>query len=144
MAWDFAQVKANIRRTKDDLPKKLAAQAQKYFVGSWNKQGWDGNKWAEVQRRTPGTKTYKYATPSMRTNPILVSSGTLRRAVNNSIRKQTFTEIRLAVGDNEAPYAEYLNKGTDKMPKRQFMGQTNTLTGMQKKMIDKFFMSVWK
>lgn len=144
MAWDFAKVKGNISLFKNELPKILGNQAQQYFVGSWQKQGWDGQQWQEVQRRIPGTKTYRYATSAMRSRAILVASGTLRRAVNDSIRKTTFNEIRLAVGDKEAPYAGYQNKGTDRIPKRQFIGQTKELTRMQKTTIDKAFMKVWK
>lgn len=146
MAWDFQQVKANIKSAKRDMPRKLANQARNYFVSSWTKQGWDGQPWKQVQRRTPGTRAYRYASPADRTRAILVGSGSgrLRRAVSNSIRKADFGLIKLAVGDQEADYAGYHNKGTEKIPKRQFMGQTRALTQMQKKMIDSYFIKVWK
>lgn len=143
MAWDFSLVKRNIRQAKDVLPVQLAQLTQRYFVKSWQDQGWNGQKWPEVKRRDPSTKEYKYAKPAARTRAILVQSGKLRRETNNSIRVATFNKIRLVVGDRNATYAGVHNQGTEKIPKRQFMGQTPALTRQQRDKIDQFFTKVW-
>lgn len=118
---------------KVDLPKKIAGLVRSYFIGSFRRQEWDGKPWKEVQRRIEGTPEYKYPKKtqlSRRTNPILVgtykgrSGGTLRRAVNNSIREQNWNTIRLGI---DVEYAKYHNEGTDKLAKRQFMGDSKEL-----------------
>jgi hypothetical protein len=43
----------------------------------------------------------------------------------------------------DLPYAAVHNEGTDKIPKREFMGQTSELTRMQRQRIDSFFDQVW-
>jgi phage gpG-like protein len=142
MAWDFNRVRANIRQAKEVMPKRLANLTQRYFVNSWKEQGWNGQHWEEVKRRIPGTKEYIYPLNKdlgRRTRAILVKSGKLRREVNDSIRVATFQKIRLVVGDREAKYAGYHNQGTDRIPKRQFMGQTPALTRQQKTEIDRYY-----
>jgi len=117
---------------KRDVPIRIANIARRYFVGSWDRQGFDGVKWKEVQRRIPGTKAYKYPKTtqlSRRTNPILIgtykgrSGGRLRREANNSIREANWNEIRLGISD-VTPYAKYINEGTPKMARRKYMGSS--------------------
>lgn len=139
----FADVKKKIEQTKDVLPKVIANQAQNYFVMSWRNQGFDGNRWQEVRRRIEGTKEYKYPIKkglSRRTKPILIGSGRLRRKVANSVVLANWNMIKLVV---DLPYAAAHNEGTDNIPQRQFMGQTNELTKMQRQRIDSFFDQVW-
>ena len=110
---------------------------------SWRKQGFDGNKWQEVRRRIEGTNEYKYPIKkglSRRTKPILIGSGRLRRKVANSVVLANWNMIKLLV---DLPYAAVHNEGTDTTPQRQFMGQTNELTKMQRDRIDSFFDQVW-
>jgi len=87
------------------------------------------------------TKAYKYAKPSARTRHILVKSGALRRAVNNSIRSATFNRVELIVG---VPYAEYHNEGTKSIPKRQFMGDSVILRRKQIQLINKEVDKIWQ
>ncbi len=139
--FNFLQVLENVNRTKQELPKLLANQAQNYFVGGFKKGGLGENNWAEVQRRIKGTPEYKYAKPkSNRTKPILVNTGNLRRQVANSVVVAEWVKILLVI---QAPYAKYLQNGTSHMKARPFIGQTPKLTEMQFKMIDKFFNLVW-
>ena len=102
-------MKAVVKRweaAKKQLPKLLTNTSKNIFVDSWKKQGWDGVKWQEVQRRTPGTKAYKSATKAARTRAILVKSGTLRRSI--VVNSQTFQ--RMIISTN-VPYAEVHNEG---------------------------------
>jgi phage gpG-like protein len=148
MAWDFAKVRNNVRNAKDKLPVQLAQLTQRFFVKSWQDQGWNGQRWQEVKRRIEGKPEYKYPMKKglgRRTRAILVESGKLRRETNNSIRVATFQRIRLVVGDREAKYAGAHNQGDEKrgLPKRQFMGQATDLTRQQRAKIDQFFTKVW-
>ena len=141
---------------KVELPKVLANQAQNFFVSSWDKQGWDGAAWKVPQRRIEGTKAYKYPKKyklSRRTNITLVGAGnkkgagggTLRRAVSNSIRSQTFNQVRLVV---DLPYAKIHNDGLPmkngvNMPKRTFMKDSPILRVSQQVKIKEFGDKVW-
>jgi hypothetical protein len=140
----FADVRRKIEQTKNVLPRLIANQAQNYFVMSWRNQGFDGNRWQEVKRRIPDTDEYKYPIKkglARRTRPILIGkTGRLRRKVANSVVLANWNMIKLLV---DLPYAAVHNEGTDKIPKREFMGQTSELTRMQRQRIDSFFDQVW-
>lgn len=141
--FGFNEVLKKVEQTKRELPKLLANQAQNYFVKSWSNQGFNNVKWKEVQRRIPETPEFKYPSTkglSRRTKPILVGSGETRREVANFMRVISWDLIR---GIIAVPYAEFLNEGTDKMPKRQFVGQTQELTDKQIKLIESHYLKVW-
>ena len=138
----------------------LSNQAQNYFVDSFNKEGFDGQKWKEVQRRTPGTSAFKYPKKKgrqRRTAKILIGAGyksrggTLRRAVSTMARTAQISGLRTRMVI-DLPYAMAHNEGTKtagrnrstNIPKRQFVGQTNELTNMQKAKIKQIIDDTWK
>lgn len=132
------------------MMRELAMAHKNEYLNSFKMQSWDGKKWKEVNRRTPGTKEYEYPAKkklSRRTKPILVQTGALRRGVNASIKMITPKKVFFRV---DLPYAKVHNegkrmKGGGKMPKRQFMGvskRTDQLTKqITKKYVDKAFKS---
>ena len=150
--FNLQQVKANLERTKRELPMKLSAQAENHFAEAFTKGGLDENKWKEVNRRIDGTKEYKYKPKGIslsanRSNPILVGTGTLRRKVAKSAVERTFQRIRLAV---DLPYAAIHNEGgkagrnhATTIPARPFMKQTSTLTSMQTELIREYMDKIW-
>lgn len=150
--FGFDKIIKNLEQTKRNLPVKLANETKNYFLSSWAKQGFNGQQWQEVKRRIPGTPEYKRAKSSEHTRAILVGkgSGNLRRDVANSLKEATFERIRFSV-DNK--YAKIHNEGlmgkawgkySFKMPKRQFIGQTNELTNKQMDLIRKYIGGIWK
>ena len=153
--FGFDRIKQNIQRVKKDVPKILASVTRRYFLSSWEKQGYDGKAWAEVQRRVPGTKANKYAKPAARTRQILVGSGRayLKKEVNDSLKTCNWDEIVFVV---KAPYAKVHNEGLKAgrgsgftMPQRQFMpiqgkGQPADLTEIQLKVIKRETDKAWK
>jgi phage gpG-like protein len=145
--FNFDRVRKNFDQVKQDLPTLLANQAQNFFAKSWNKQGWDdGNvkEWKEVQRRIIGTPAFKYPKNKdlpRRTRAILVKSGRLRRAVQNSIRSATWSRVQLTV---DVPYAAYHNKGEGRLPKRKFMGNSQTLARLHRQKITTTVNRIWK
>jgi len=149
---NFDKITAQIPQVERELLVSLGNQAQNYFVSSWRKQGFGDDKWKEVQRREQGTKAYKYPKTKglqRRTSPILVGAGyktrggTLRRAVSNMMRTAEIGKGRLRMVV-DVPYAGYLNEGTDKMVKRQFVGQNRELTEMQEKKIKQIYDKMFK
>lgn len=144
--FKFEALKARIVKMKEVLPVQLAAQAQSYFVGSWAAQGWDGAGWQTPKRRIDGTPEWKYPKKKdlgRRTRATLVKTGTLRRAVNNSIRSQVFGQggVRLMV---DLPYADVHNSGLGNMPQRKFMGDSPILRVKQIQKIKQFTDNVWQ
>lgn len=116
--FEFENIVAKLEKAKVDLPKLVASDIRNYFVNSFKRQGFDGQKWQEVKRREKENQTAKDK------KPILIQTGRLRRSVNESIRKTTWEEIVLGI---DTPYAKYHNEGTDRIPKRQFMGDSKEL-----------------
>ncbi|CAB4131001.1 hypothetical protein UFOVP129_42 [uncultured Caudovirales phage] len=153
--FNFEEVTKRLQQAERETIVLLSNQSQNYFLSSFRKQGWDGENWKEVQRRTPDTKAYKYPKTKglqRRTSPILVGAGfkvrggTLRRAVSNMARTAEVSNnngnarLRMIV---DLDYAKYNNEGTNHNPKRQFVGQTAELTDMQMKKIDEIIKRVF-
>lgn len=142
--FNFLEVLAKIEQTKRELPKKLANQAQNYFVLSFRKQGFGTEKWQEVKRRIPGTPEFKYPKTkglSRRKKDILTNTGELRRRVGNSIVSDAWPTVRLVI---DLPQAAAINEGTAKMPQRQFAGQTTELSNKQEDMVESYFSKIWE
>jgi phage gpG-like protein len=159
--FEFNLLKANLIQARRELLVLLPNQAQNYFVRSFKSQSWNGVAWKEVQRRMEGTSAYKYPKTKglqRRTSPILVGAGwkirggALRRAVSNMARtvETSADRFRMII---DLPYAEIHNEGGQgkafgkysfTMPKRQFVGQTQTLTDMQRYKIDQIVTKVFK
>jgi phage gpG-like protein len=133
-----------MQQLKTQLPVILANQAQNYFTDSWRQQGWDGAAWEIPKRRIKDTPEWKYPKKKdlgRRTRATLVKTGRLRRAVSNSIRQATFDRVRLVVA---VPYAAAHNEGTDKIPKREFMGDSPLLRQKQIQTIQKEIDKIWQ
>lgn len=120
--FNFDKVAAKIRQKEPAILREMANIARNHYVNSFKRSSWDGKSWREVMRRIPGTKAYLYPKKKglgRRTRPILIGKGTLRRAVNSSVKAVTNKKIYFKVS---LPYAAVHNYGTRKMPQRQFMG----------------------
>lgn len=150
--FHLSEISAKVKQADREILVMISNQAQNYFLSSFKKQGFDGKEWKEVQRRTAGTKAYKYPKTKglqRRTSPILVGAGykvrggTLRRSVSVMARTAQIGRgtLRMIV---DVPYAKYLNNGTPKMAKRQFIGQTRELTAMQNKTITQIVDKIWQ
>lgn len=141
--FGFDRLARNAEAALRNVNVLLSNQAQNYFVDSFEKQGWNGRKWKEVDRRREGTNAYKYPKARSRTNPILVASGDLRRQVSVMARTAQISpsQMRMVL---DVPYAERHNEGLKGMPKRQFIGQTPELTRMQSAKIKEIIDNIWQ
>lgn len=119
---------------KNKLARKVAQISQEYFEEAFDKEAFDGVKWKEVQRRIPGTKAYKAAKQSGRTNPILTKSTALRKSIK--IMKATWDDIRIETVGSVNDYSDVHNEGTSTMPQRQFMGQSDELDKLVERLIE--------
>jgi len=67
------------------------------------------------------------------THPILVKSGRLMRSIK--IRRQRHD--RVVFGTTGVPYANYHNEGTNRLPKREFVGDSQELFRQIEKILDR-------
>lgn len=142
--FSFDKVLKNVEQTKRELPIKIANAAQNFFNEEFKNQEWDGKPWQEVQRRIPGTGAYKYPKISKlgrRTSNILVLSGRLRRDVSTSKKIVSWDKIVFKV---VTPYAGYQNYGTNKIPQRKFMGNSQKLTKLLREKINENIKRIWQ
>jgi len=147
--FKFDVVLQNFKRNERALITEVANNAKKYYLKSFEREEWNGKKWKEVKRRIRGTKEYRYPKgkgTGRRSRKILIGKGTLRRAVNNSVRSKTSSSIKFQV---DLPYAAVHNEGGrmkngKKMPKRQFMGWTPELSRQTKAIIRKYTLQAFK
>lgn len=144
--FDFRRVQIRLKEAERGLSLSLANIAKNEFLNNFRDQGFNGQKWHEVQRRTAGTKAYAgNKDPGKRTRAILQGkgSGRLRKDVANSVmngRKNSELSYTLVV-DNE--YASYHNEGTTKIPQRQFVGMTLNLNRKIINKINEKFSQIW-
>lgn len=138
--FNFDQVIKKLEQAKSSLPKVLANDTKKFFLASWQKQGWDDGgvkAWAprkyNKNKRSAG-------------RAILVKSGALRRAVNASLKSATFDSIKFVV---DSPYAQIHNDGLPmkngkRMPQRKSVGDSASLRKIQKGTIQKSTDKIFK
>jgi phage gpG-like protein len=98
-------------RNRVALPQKLGNEAVNHFKDSWRIQGWNDNV----------TSPWKSRKKTDAGRAILVKSGRLRRSFNMSPTLNRIVVI------NDTPYSVYHNYGTKRLPKRKFMGKSQTL-----------------
>jgi phage gpG-like protein len=138
--FNFDRVIANLDRVKKTLPKVIGNETQLFFNSSFRNEGWDGNKWQEPKRKD------KKGSSSRLRSQTLVQSGTLRRAVARSLQTATWEKISFEVKD--VAYGRVHNEGLpmkngQKMPQRQFMGDSKKLREIQLSKIKSAFDKIW-
>lgn len=147
--FKFDVILQNFKRSESALITEVANNGKKYFLKSFDWEEWNGKKWKEVKRRIKGTKEYNYPKRKgygRRVRKILIGKGTLRRAVNNSIRSKTSKSIKFQV---DLPYAGIHNEGLrmkngKKMPKRQYMGWSPELRRQTQNIVRKYAFQAFK
>lgn len=125
----------NFDRMKIDLPLTLGNEGQNFFRQSFDRQEFidqSPEKWQQVQRRIPGTPEYKYPKTrqlSRRVTAILVRTGKLRQAVNNSLKEHSWDGIVFIVPLKYAAVHNYglTMKNGSPMPQRKFIGHSAVL-----------------
>jgi phage gpG-like protein len=147
--FKFDVIGEDLKKGSTAMMREIAMAQKNHFVDSFKRQAWDNKKWQEVQRRIKGTKAYEYPKKKglkRRTRPILVGKGSLRRAVNSSLKSVTPNRVRFQV---DLPYAAIHNEGLRMrsgglMPKRQYIGLTEALNKKNKSIIQKYVNKTFK
>lgn len=147
--FGFDKIIQKMDRLKRELPPIVGNMGQRFFVDSFSSQGWTDagfEAWQKPQRMTEGTPSYKYPKRKdlgRRSRAILIgkSGGTksgshthLRQSVNTSLKTAVWDDILFSVPQ---AYARRHNEGLGGMPKRQFIGNSQTLISLIKNRIDR-------
>lgn len=115
----FEAIIAAFNMAKDVMADKIITATRDQFVKNIDTASFDGKPWQTVKKDTAEGKSYKYYG-----KPPLQNTGQLKNAVYNSIVGRTWNNMKIVV-DN--PYAEYQNSGTETIPARPFVGESNEL-----------------
>lgn len=144
--FDFRRVQLRLTEAQKGLSLSLANIAKNEFLNNFREQGFNGQKWREVQRRTAGTKAFAGSKDlGKRTRAILQGkgSGRLRKDVANSVSNgQRNSDLSYTLIVNNE-YASYHNDGTKKIPQRQFVGTTERLNKKLLNKINEKFIKIW-
>ena len=123
-----------LQAVKSNLPKIVANTCQLYFNSQFQKAEWNGVGWGARKNQA-------------NTHHLLVASGNLRLAVNNSLKHADFNRVTFAV---DLPYAAVHNYGLRAgrgkgfiMPQRKFMGYSDQLRDVLKAKILKQLKSIF-
>lgn len=107
-----------VRKLKKTLPRQIANIAKNHYLDGFRRGGKQTDDsltgWAKRKKEDKGKKR----------RAILVKTSALEKDLD--VRKTTFREIVLGTSD-DVPYGEYHNEGTDKMPRREFLGDSKKL-----------------
>ena len=137
--FNFDRIKANLEKAKQHLPVKVANATVNYFANSWKRQGFGNESWKARKKETKKTQG----------KAILVGNGSLRKAVQGSLRLATWDKIEMVVdvsdrSKNGFNYAIVHNNGDKNTPKRQFMGDNPELRKLQIKTYMDAIDKIWK
>lgn len=124
-------------------PQAVAKVAADHFKENFQNEGFEGDKWPEVNRRketylskTTGKTHKNYARGAARLRPILTGeTGDLGRSIEPDAGKSIGGD---AVVTSKF-YGKFHNEGEGHLPKRQYMGPTPTLNQIISDELDKQF-----
>jgi phage gpG-like protein len=121
--WDIEGKIKDFERFERTIPKRVGNVALNHFLDSWDDEAFSdatkgSNPWAK--RKTLNRADAR----TQQRRQLLIDTGALKRSMKVS-RPATFQ--RIAVGSYGIKYAEFHNKGTARLPKRQFVGRSEML-----------------
>jgi phage gpG-like protein len=118
----------------------MGVEAVKHYKASFRNQGFTDNilhKWGKREREDRNTKKER---------AILVKSGDLRRSIK--VVRRSLKSVTIG---SDLPYAQVHNDGLRagrgkgfRMPKRQFVGKSNTLSKILMSKLDKRIAKIFK
>lgn len=127
----IAKMSVELRNCIDnDLPKIIGNRAVKMFKENFQGEGFFGERWKNVKRRTNPPKRSKH--PADATRKILTGrTGNLGR----SIKCQTAKGVATIYSD--LPYSKFHNDGTNRLPRRRFLANHPKIEAMAKAEIER-------
>lgn len=137
--FNFKDIKTNFIIAKRKIPLRLANDIQRHFLKGFRRGG--GSTDASIGGWKP-RKHSRSARERKRSvgRALLVRSGKMR----SDIKKRKISFNKTIVGTRSIPYAGYINEGTSKMPKREFIGNSRVLERQIEQKLLKEFDKVFK
>lgn len=127
----IARMAVQIKQAVDaDLPKIIGNKATGMFKQNFQHEGFFGQKWKEVKRRQHPPKHSRYPADARRK---ILTGRTAN--LGRSIRYTTGRGVAVVYSD--APYSQYHNEGTSRLPQRQFLGNHKKIEQMAKAEIER-------
>jgi phage gpG-like protein len=121
---NFQQYKTRIRQALDRIVAIAAVEIEQETKENFIKQGYDGEPWAQVQRRDPNSAVYqrlRRRQSRRTTEAILVDTGVLLNSIQ--ARRTAPRTITLSFED----YGKYHQEGGKNLPRRRWYGLTRAL-----------------
>ena len=113
---------ARFKAERMKISSAISLMARKHFSSNFNNQGFDGKAWKNVKRRTNPTKRDIKNGGSTRAILYGKKSGVLSKSITGTVRSWD----KIVIGTT-VDYAKFHNEGTAKIPKRQFIGDSEIL-----------------
>lgn len=127
--YEFPENIAKFKKAKKDIPELLATNSVNHFQEGFRKGGYQtddsSNGWQRRKRED-----------RRKSRAILVNRGILWRDIKKKIVR--FGQIIIGTSSLTSDYASVHNEGTEKMPKREFIGDSKKLTESNQRIIDKY------
>ncbi|MDX1903784.1 MAG: hypothetical protein SFU27_06450 [Thermonemataceae bacterium] len=137
----LSELATKLKEAQKNAIKEIAITAQNHYKDKFTegKGVWEGKAWKEPIRkngaikRKKGSGYWKGRSPRDASRTTLVGKGVLQRSLKHQIKGNV---IRFY---SNVKYAGYHNEGTEKLPKRQFLGMEKPLqTKINKIILDNF------
>ena len=126
-SFGIDKLKTVLNTFNNKVPKIIANEVKNHFLEGFRQGGKQTNEsrggW--TARSTRARRNQGRA--------LLVDTGALR----GDILTRQVSPRRIVVGTRNVPYSVYINEGTDKMPKREFIGESTALELKIKRIIEK-------
>ena len=134
---NFKKIRGKAKKLKAETPRLIAGEAVTHFKRSFRDQGFTDQTLEPWKARKTSNKADRR---TKKRRAILIDSGDLRR----SIRSKKYSFRSIVVGAYGVFYSRFHNRGTGKLPQRQFMGNSKKLNLAVRRIIAKRFREALK
>ena len=117
--WDIKGKIEAFQRFEKNVPKRVGNIALNHFLKSWDDEAFSDS----TEGSSPWAKRKKEVTPR---RGLLIGKGTAHLKKSMKVERPA-TFKRIAVGSYGIKYAQFHNRGTSRLPKRQFVGASKML-----------------
>lgn len=137
MKHRLAKATIDVRRAIDnDLPKIIGNRAVKMYKQNFRTESFFGQRWRDVKRRTNPPKRSKHPSDARR-NILTGRTGDLGRSIKADTSRKGQVTIYSDAKSKGYYYGLAHNEGTNRIPRRQFLGDHPEIKRMVKDEIEK-------
>lgn len=130
--WDMKKKLVEMRKFERAVPKQVGNMMLNHFLQSFDDEAFSDTRKSSDPWKQRSSKT-KADRRTGRRRGLLIQSGSLK----GSLRVNSATMKKIAVGSYGIKYATFHNNGTKRLPKRQFIGESQVLNRKIRTLIKK-------